>query len=148
MTEAVDGGKNLGFELVVPPGNYFLDAVTPLTYGMAMCEVRPGERKVCYITAPPRIDGNVVISGDDRNLEVMVERTDRHRDSRMYKRIEQPPGRARLFVRDGQYECAPLVIDAPKGGDVAYSFIHEVESGSLPRCRTLDITQHRLKFEP
>lgn len=148
-TLAVDGGQNPGFELTMPPGDYYLDAVTPLTYGMSRCTVPPGERKVCHVSAPPRIDGNVVISGEDRNLTVVVSREEkRHSDTRMYKRIEQPPGRTRLFVRDGSYECPPLVFDAPKGGDVAYSFIDELEPGSVPRCRTLVITQHRLKFEP
>jgi hypothetical protein len=91
----------------------------------------------------------VVISGDDRNLLVVADRTKkRHDDTSMWKRIERPPGRTKLFVRDGQYECPALVLDAPKGGDVAYAFIREVEPGSVPRCRTFDITQHRLKFDP
>lgn len=149
MTEAVDAGANRGFELTVAPGTYYVDTVTPLTYSMSVCVVKPGERQLCGVSAPPRIDGNVVISGEDRNLTVVVKREEkRHDDTRMYKRIEQPPGRQRLFVRDGQYECPPLAIDVPNNGDVAYTFIREVERNSVPRCRAFDIKQHRLKFAP
>lgn len=149
QTQAVDGGPNPGFELTVPPGDYDLDAITPLTYGISHCKVRPGERVVCHVSAPPRIDGNVVISGADEHLTILVERQEKRRNAtRMQKRIELPPGRTRLFVRDGSYECPPLALDAPRGGDVAYSYIDDVERTSVPRCRTHVITQHRLKFEP
>lgn len=148
-THAVDGGPSAGFELMVAPGNYHLDAVTPLTYGMSTCTVPPGERTVCHVSAPPRVDGNVVVSGDDNSLTIVLDREEKkHNQTRIYKRIERPPGRTRMFVRDGSYECAPLVIDVPRGEDLAYSFVRKVEPGSLPRCRTLVVTQHRLKFEP
>ncbi len=148
-TNAVDGGDNPGFELTIAPGNYDVDAVTPITYGKSSCKVGPGERTTCYVSAPPRIDGNVVISGKNSHLIVVVNREEkRQNDTRMHKRIERPPGRTRLFVRDGSFECTPLAIDVPKGGDVAYSYIRHVEIGSVERCRTLVITQHRLKFDP
>lgn len=148
-TQAVDGGPTSGFELTVAPGDYDVDTVTPLTYGKSTCTVAPGERMVCYVSAPPRIDGNVVISGDNSHLSVTIDREEKRRnDTRMHKRIERPAGRTRLFVRDGTYECPPLAIDAPKGGDVAYSYLRQLERSSVPRCRTPVITQHRLKFEP
>lgn len=148
-TQAVDGGQNPGFELTIAPGKYRLDAVTPLTYGTATCLVPPGERVVCHVAAPPRIDGNVVISGDDDTLTIVPDREQtRHRDTQMLKRSERSAGRTRMFVRDGSYECAPLAIDVPGGGDLAYSFVRKVEPSSVPRCRTLVVTQHRLKFEP
>ena len=148
-TTAVDGGPNLGVELEVLPGRYVLEVVTPLTYGMSTCVVGPGERRVCLIGAPPRLDGAVVISSDDRNLLVVADRAEkRHADSRVYKRFEHPPGRSRLLIRDHDYECPPLALDVPKNGDVAYAFVRVVEPGSRPRCRTLDITKHRLRFDP
>ncbi len=149
-TKAVDAGPDsTGFELTMAPGTYHLDTVTPLTYGTSTCKVPPGERVVCYVSAPPRIDGNVVISGGNGHLIVVPDREEkRQNDTRMHKRIERPPGRTRLFVRDGRYECSPLVIDVPKGGDVAYTYVSHVEPSSVPRCRTLVIAQHRLKFEP
>ena len=148
-TQAVGGGQSGGFELTIAPGEYDVDTVTPLTYGTSSCKVAPGERKVCYVSAPPRINGNVVISGDNGSLDVLVDRREKRQgDTRMRKRSERPPGRTRLFVRDGRYECSPLVIDVPTAGDVAYSYLRQVEPGSVPRCRTLVITRHLLKFEP
>jgi len=148
-TTAVDGGPNLGFELDLPPGRYVMEAVTPLTYGMSTCIVRPGERRVCSIGAPPRTDGAVVISSDDRQLLVVADRTEqRQASSRVHKRFEHPPGRSRLLIRDHGFECAPLTFEVPKNGDVAYAFVRVVEPGSRPRCRTLDITKHRLRFDP
>src|SRR5688572_4563087 len=50
QTEAVDAGTNRGFELTVAPGTYYVDAVTPLTYGHSVCIVKPGERRVCNVS--------------------------------------------------------------------------------------------------
>jgi len=149
MTQAVDAGDNLGFELKLAPGKYVLDAVSPLTYGSSTCSVGPGERQICHVSAAPRIDGNVVISGNDSQLQILTTRPEGlRRPTEMYKRIQRPPGRNKLFVRDREFECPHLVVDAPKGGDVLYTFVKQTESVSAKRCRPYEVIQHRLKFAP
>jgi len=148
-TQAVDAADNLGFELMIAPGKHRLDAVSPLTYGSSFCEAGPGERKVCHVSAAPRIDGNVVISGNNGQLQILTTRPANLRGvTEMYKRIQRPPGRDKLFVRDREFECPAIVIDAPKGGDVIYAYVKQSESGFAKRCRRLEVTQHRLKFAP
>ncbi len=149
MTTAVDAADNLGFELMVPPGKYKLEAVSPLTYGLSYCAVGPGERKVCAVSAPPRIDGNVVLSGNNGQLQILTKRPGNHRrDTEIYKRIQRPPGRDKLFVRDNNFECPALVLDVPRNGDVIYAFVKQLEPGSVERCRAMEITLHRLAFAP
>lgn len=149
MTKAVDAGDNLGFELTIAPGKYKLDAVSPLTYGSSYCEVRPGERRVCSVSAPPRVDGNVVLSGNNGQLQIATKRpANLRRETDIYKRIQRPPGRDKLFVRDREFECPALVLDVPKGGDVVYAFVKQDETSHPERCRAVEVTQHRLKFAP
>jgi len=139
-------GTYKGIELLLAPGARIIDVVTPLTHGRDRCIVRPGERSICSVRADPRIDGNVVVSSDTSSLHVLVDPRDADRDSRTNTRFERPPGRARLLLRDRRFECAPLVLDAPAGGDVAYAFVTTKESSTYERCRALQIKRQRLRF--
>lgn len=135
----------LEIRLQVEPGKHVVDFVTPITYASAGCEVEPGGTTFCELRAEPRIDGNTVISAIDRQLD--VEQTSKDKDL-VFKRVELPAGKQRLLVKDRSYGCAPLAIDvAPGGNTITYAFLDTSEFG-FRRCRTLDIKQHRLQFEP
>ena len=133
-----------GITLQVPPGEHVVDIVTALTYAWRDCDVGPGEQRVCELKAEPRIDGSAVISSSTRQMHVLAER--RGKDM-VHKRVELAPGKHRLMVKDRSYGCAPLAIEVAGGNTVAYAFIGTQEY-TYKRCRTLDIKQHRLQFEP
>lgn len=129
----------------VPPGKHVVDLVTPITYAHDDCEVEPGGDAYCELRADPRIDGNTVISASDRMFDVKQSRKDK---DLVYKRVELPSGKQRLIVKDRSFGCAPLAIDvAPGGNTITYAFLRTTEF-EYKRCRTLDIKQHRLQFEP
>jgi tetratricopeptide (TPR) repeat protein len=148
LVQAVDAGDTPGIELTLAPGRWELDVVTPLTYGNTTCHVSPGERSLCSVSAPPRIDGAVIVSGTNRNTLIAIDRKNRVGDTLMYSRFVRKPGRTKLHVRDGPYECAALVLDVPAGGDVLYVFLAEREPNRVDRCRTHEITKQRLHFDP
>lgn len=130
--------------LTVPPGEHVIDLVTPLTYATRECEVGPGEQTFCELHAPPRIDGNVVISATTRRIEAQQ---DSRGKNLTYQRFELPAGGHRLIVTDRDYGCAPLAVK-PTTNAVAYTFLRTAEYDRLKRCRTLDIKQLQLPFDP
>jgi tetratricopeptide (TPR) repeat protein len=131
--------------LQVTAGEHVVDFVTPLTYASRECDVEPGGTTWCQIKAEPRIDGNVVVSSSDRRLEVTKER----RGKRLvFKRFEMPAGKQRLMIEDRNWGCPALPIEVSGGNTVSYSFLGTAEYDGLRRCRTFDIKQHRLQFDP
>jgi hypothetical protein len=132
-------------QLQLPPGEHVVDAVLPLTYATHACDVEPGAQRFCQLEAEPRIDGNVVVSAQSRRFEILAERRGK---PLVYKRFELPAGKHRLLVKDRNYGCAPLPVDAAGGNAVTYAFINTTELDHYKRCRTLDIKQQRLQFEP
>ncbi|MEJ7603885.1 MAG: tetratricopeptide repeat protein, partial [Kofleriaceae bacterium] len=138
-------GGQLAIALDVGPGSRVVDVVTPLTFGSQTCEVKPGDRRHCSVTAKPRIDGRVVISAYDRGFAVKLAGDGK---TLVGTRTELAPGRHRLLVRDRSFECNPLTIEAPPGGDVGYVFAWSGDYDGVPRCRKLEYTHHRLRFAP
>jgi hypothetical protein len=63
------------------------------------------------------------------------------------KRVEAPPGRRALLVRDRSYECRPIAIDLAPGGDALHVFV-ETREYEVERCRALAVKQSRLVFAP
>ena len=144
-TQTPESGVYVGLERVMPPGQYVVDVITQITHASTTCIVKPGERSICHVSAPPRVDGNVIVSGAQRHVGIHIDpKENRHRDSKHGTRFQLPPGRARLIMRDDRYECPPLVIDAPKGNDVAYVFLETKEPSSFDRCRTFTVTKLRI----
>jgi len=132
-------------ELSVPPGEHVVDLVTPLTYATRECEVGPGEQTWCELHAQPRIDGNVVVSATNRQIDV---KQDRRSKDVVFNRFELPAGKHRMLVIDRNYGCAPLTIEPAGANAVSYTFLRATEYERLKRCRALDIKQHKLQFEP
>lgn len=136
-----------GFPQVVldaPPGDHRIDVVTSLTYATQQCKVKPGERTDCLVYAPPRVDGALVLSGDDP-LGVVVTMERKRGD--INERLTAPPGKQRLMVRDRTYECAPLIVDVPADdAHVAYAYLGTSEWDRLERCRRITLRQHTLAF--
>lgn len=127
----------------VPPGEHVVDVVTAITYGSDRCGKGPGENDRCHVRAAPRIDGQLVISARDRQIEV---RARPRESSYTYQRIDLAPGRRKLLVDDRNFECAPLVVDVPRGDDVAYVFL-DTREYRFERCRKLDVVRQRLPFK-
>lgn len=148
--KVVAGSSHPAIEIEVRGGKHVIDAVTSIGYASDECEVRPGERAECHMVAPPRSDGALVISGTSHLTNVTTERErsskPRPKD-RMHSRFDLPAGRSRLHVRDAMFECPALAVDVPSNGDVLYAFLGTREPDRMPRCRTLAIKQHRLRFE-
>ncbi|MBX3158969.1 MAG: tetratricopeptide repeat protein [Deltaproteobacteria bacterium] len=132
---------------VVGAGDHVVEVVTAITYSSQRCRVRPGETERCQLSAKPRIDGRFVIGTGDRGLRVQDPRLGdkKHVDD---TRFEIAPGKHRLTLRDRTFECPPLAIDVPAGGDVGYVFLSTREWERLERCRAIDVKALRLKFEP
>jgi tetratricopeptide (TPR) repeat protein len=128
------------------PGKHIVDVITPVSFGTTRCEAKPGARTDCFVVAPPRTDGAVVASSPDPGLQLLVEPEDR--DDLIGKRFVRPAGKGRLLLRDRNYECLPVALDVPTGGDVAYVYLRAGEYDRLQRCRTIDVKKQRLQFEP
>lgn len=131
-----------GYEIAVPGGSHVVDVVTPITHGQRTCHVDVGGRTNCIITADPRIDGHLVASTNNRDLDVRAERGGRAIDG---KRVDLAPGNYKLLVRDRSFHCAPIPVEVPGGADVLYVYAGTSEY-KFERCRTLTITQQRLRF--
>ena len=138
-------GNQLGFALPIPAGTHMVDVVTPITHGHQTCRVEVGSRGACRLTAKPRIDGRLVVNASARNLSVRADAKDRLSLSGL--RVELPPGKRKLIVRDRSFECRPISVDLPAGGDVQYVFVATTEY-EFERCRALDVKQQRLAFAP
>lgn len=138
--------KSGNIEITVPPGEYVVDFVTPLTYASEeRCYVEAGGRGSCRLYAEPRIDGNVVVSAATRYIDVTPP-GERNKHF-VYKRSQLPAGKHRFKVQDRNFDCAPLTLDVPAGGNtILYTFLGTTEY-EYKRCRTLDIKQQRLQFE-
>jgi tetratricopeptide (TPR) repeat protein len=125
-----ESGGSLGYQLALPAGTYVVDVVTPITHGHQTCRIEVGGRGICRLSARPRIDGRLVVNASIAG-----------------QRRELPPGKHKLLVRDRTYECRPIPVDLPAGGDVHYVFVSTAEY-EFERCRALDVKQHRLAFSP
>lgn len=134
----------------VTPGEHLIEVISDVTYGRRECVVKPAERNECLVTAPPRVDGTIVISGDNRLTvwRAPPSRQDRSPDSMLGKRFTLQAGKRKLLLRDRSFECTPLLVDVPGGSDLAYVNVSTKQSDDLQRCRALDIKRLRLKFDP
>ena len=133
----------------VAPGRHFVEVVSDVTYGSQTCDVKPGARSTCMLTAPPRVDGTIVISGDQA-LSVWLtapKPRERRPDDQIGHRVTLPTGKRRVLVRDRDYECPPVTVDIPGGNDLAYVNLTSSEPDELHRCRTITIKRLRLKFD-
>jgi hypothetical protein len=138
-------GGQIGFAIPMPGGTYIVDVVTPITHGHQTCRVDIGGRGACRVTAKPRVDGRLVVNASDRVLTVRAD--PKQRGSLTGQRVELPAGKHKLLVRDRSFECRPIPVELPAGGDVQYVFVATTEF-EFERCRSLDIKQHRLRFAP
>ena len=138
-------GGQVAIAIDVGPGEHVIDVVTPLTHGSRTCELDPGEKSQCSVTAKPRIDGRVVINAYDRGFNV---RLNRDGPQLVNTRSDLPPGKHRVLVRDRGFECPSLTVEAPAGNDVGYVFAWSGDYDGVPRCRKFDYTHHRLRFAP
>jgi hypothetical protein len=71
----------------------------------------------------------------------------KNRTSLTGARVELPAGKRKLLVRDRSFECRPIAVELPPGGDVQYVFVSTTEF-EFERCRALDVKQQRLVFAP
>lgn len=138
-------GDQVGFAIPVAGGQHVIDVVTAITHGQQTgCRVPAGGDGFCNITAKPRVDGRLVVSSSERNIYVRLEPKGK---SIVGQRVDVPAGKHRLLVRDRSYECKPITVDVPAGGDIAYVFISTPDY-EFERCRALDVKLQRLTFAP
>jgi hypothetical protein len=137
-------GRQIGFAIPVAAGAHVVDVVTPITHGHQTCRVEVGGHGVCRLTAKPRVDGRLVVNASERTLSVLADPKSR---SITGQRLELPAGRRKLLVRDRSFECRPIPVELPAGGDVQYVFVSTTEY-EFERCRSLDVKQQRLVFAP
>ncbi len=133
-----------GFEVKVPGGKHVADVVSAVTHGHDdRCDAPPGRGTMCSPRLPTLSAGNVVISVSDRAIRVETGPNDA---SLADKRTALPPGKQLLAIRDGSFECAPLLVDAPRGDDVRFVYLSTRDPSGLDRCRAITVTQQLLKF--
>jgi hypothetical protein len=140
-----DMGGQIGFAIPMAAGTYVVDVVTPITHGHQTCRVEVGGRGYCRVTAKPRIDGRLVVNASERQVSVKTD--PKGRGTITGQRTELPAGKHKLHVRDRSFECRPIAVDLPAGGDVYYVFVSTTEY-TFERCRVMDIKQQRLVFAP
>ncbi|MCX5748166.1 MAG: tetratricopeptide repeat protein [Proteobacteria bacterium] len=139
--------NQVAIALPVLAGTHAIDVVSAISYGYTTCEVRAGKHAICKVQAKPRIDGRLVIRGDEHDLSVRMT-INEHWVPLSHDRIDLPPGKRRLQIRDRQWECPWLDTDIPAGSaDIAYVFLDSKEYRGLERCRKLDIRQLKLHFD-
>jgi tetratricopeptide (TPR) repeat protein len=137
-------GGRIGFMIPVPGGTHVVDVVTAITHGHQTCNVAVGDEGYCLLKAKPRIDGRLVVNSSERNLSV---RTEPKARTIVGQRVEIPAGKHRLLVRDRSFECAPVAVTIPGGGDVQLVFLSTPDY-EFERCRSIDVKQQRLTFAP
>ena len=135
-----------GFGIDLRAGEHIIDVVTSVSFGSDDCKFGPGENRECTVVAPPRTDGSVVFNSNDRGLEIRM--PGKGRTEKREIRFDLPPGKQRLLLRDRSFECTPITIDVPRGGDVIYVFASTTEHDRLERCRQVTVTQKKLSFSP
>ncbi len=138
-------GNQIGLAIPVAAGTYVVDVVTPITHGHQTCRIEVGGKGYCRVTAKPRIDGRLVVNASERALTVRLE--PKERGTITGSRLELPAGKRKLLVRDRSFECPPIPVTLPPGGDVQYVFV-STDEYEYERCRSLDVKQQRLTFAP
>jgi Tetratricopeptide repeat len=146
----IDGkrsGKPRNIE--VTAGTHVVDVITPITHGYAICSVSAGRSSRCLVTAKPREDGNVVLSGrwPMGGLSWPVKHADGGESARFHFR-------GRAVVRPGHYpdlkvmekQCAPLPLDVPKGDGVIFGYVTYPDRDDSFACYDLSMTVERVKF--
>ena len=139
-----DWGGQVGFVIPVASGVHVVDVVTAITHGHQVCRAPVGGQGFCSVSAKPRVDGRLVVNSSERTLAVRVEPKGK---SIVGQRVDVPAGKHRLLVRDRSYECRPIAVEVPSGGDVQLVFLSTPDY-ELERCRAIDVKQARLTFAP
>jgi len=137
-------GNQLGFAIPVSGGAHVVDVVTAITHGHQVCRAPVGGQGFCNVSAKPRVDGRLVINSSERQLSV---RTEPKGKSIVGQRVDLPAGKHKLLVRDRSYECWPVAVEVPAGGDVHVVFLSTPDY-AFERCRAIDVKQQRLTFAP
>jgi tetratricopeptide (TPR) repeat protein len=136
-------GSDPRISLSVAAGEHVVDLVTPFSYATRECRIEPGGQATCELAAPPRIDGNVVVSGAGRQLDVTP---GGRGNDRMFRRFELSPGAHPMLVGDRGYGCSTILIDAVREPAVRYVFVAASGYRGLKRCRAIEVKQQRLDF--
>jgi hypothetical protein len=134
----------------VPAGRHTIDIVTNLTFASVDIDVGYGVSTHASMAAPPRIDGNLVVTFPNgfhvKLANVFLKPAG--------DRVVATPGAHALKLQDLSYECPPIKVVAPSNDSIAYVHVTAVEDTwrkfeAFPRrCRKLAIKQHVLVFGP
>jgi len=132
-TVFVDGAElgNVPTDREVSGGEHVVELVTPATYGVTTCTAVRGGKRDCKVSAPTRVDGNLILSyhaqhaWDESNVHWQT-----------LRRIQVPAGHYELsqVSRD---PCTPVVFDVPADGLL---YVH-VEQTHADRCGHLTVAK-------
>jgi hypothetical protein len=148
-TEPGARGRDPAVALKVSGGKHAIDLVSSISYAHADCAVIAGKSEPCRVRAKPRVDGHLVVRASDNRIGVYATAKKDNDHGVSQDRIEVPPGRTRLAIRDRNFECQTVVLDVPGGAnDVAYLWVGTHEWDGLEHCRTLDVKTKKLHFDP
>ena len=133
----------------VPAGTHVVDIITPITHGYGICTASAGHDSTCRVSAKPRKDGNVVLSGrwPMGGLSWPV----KHQDGDSV-RLEF---RGRAVAKPGHYpdlkvmedQCQPLPLDVPKGDVIVFGYVTYPDRATTGRrCYDVAMTVERVTF--
>lgn len=140
----VDGELLVAKSIEVPDGQHSVELVTPISYQRNTCTATAGVDHKCSVRVPPRVDGNVIISGPahlssrrwkDNNVEFQTK-----------KRFQLEPGHYELYVIDKRRQCAPVKLDVAAGDDVTYAWVDLPKLQPPKDCVKVTIKQRTLHF--
>ncbi len=113
------------------PGEHRVEAVTPLSYRSTLHTVTFARRSSFNVTPPPRVDGNLIISGSP-NLKRTRVQIDGKDDARVGDLVAVAPGKRKLEVIQG--DCRwDRTVDPPHG-DILYVYF-DVAAPKLPKAK-------------
>lgn len=149
------GAPPLAMEL--PPGEHRVEGVTPISYRSLLHGVDYARKSSFSVTPPPRVDGNLIISGS-ANLKRTRVQIDGQDAARVGDLVVVEPGKRKVEVIQG--DCRwDRTVDPPHG-DILYVYFDvaapkpvkpvKVVAGAKPppkpACGKAKITVERIKF--
>jgi len=132
----------------VTPGDHVVDVITPITHGYLICSVNAGRSSSCSVSASPREDGNVVLSGrwPMGKQDFSVKHPDGSNQRFAFRgRASVKPGHyANLKVMEKQ--CKPVPLDVPPGDGVIFGYITYPDRDDSYACYDMTLTVQRVTF--
>lgn len=140
----VDGMAYKGATIDVQHGDHVVDAISAISADSTSCQIDQGITGWCRLRLPPRVDGNVFLSGPSDH----VYRTTVSNKGFRYQiktRFTLEPKHYEITLNDRQ--CKPVGFDVAKGDVVTYVwFDYPKDKPPRDKCVNVSVKQRTLKF--